>query len=216
MRFELIIFDWDGTLADSTGRIVDSMRVAGQRVGLPTVLDASIQNIIGLGLPEALKTVWPAITDEQLVAMRTEYARLFVDDSKVPMQLFPGAREMLHQLKDQGRQLAVATGKSRKGLDRLLNDLELVSAFNITRCADETRSKPDPLMLKEILSELAVPEDKTLMVGDTTYDLDMANALGIATVAMSHGAHDEPLLLSREPEALLHSIHELESWITHS
>lgn len=216
MRFELIIFDWDGTLADSTGRIVDSMRVAGQRVGMPAVPDSNIQNIIGLGLPEALKTVWPDITEEQLAAMRIEYARLFVDDSKVPMQLFPGTREMLSRLQHQGRQLAVATGKSRKGLDRLLNDLELVSTFNITRCADETRSKPDPLMLKEILSELGVSEDKALMVGDTTYDLDMANALGMATVAMSHGAHDEPRLLSREPEALLHSIEELESWITHS
>ena len=213
MSYELIIFDWDGTLADSTGRIVDSMQHAGRLTGLPVVTDAEVQNIIGLGLPEALQTLWPDITPEQLDAMREAYARNFVYDSQVKMTLFEGAEVLLETLQQQDRLLAVATGKSRRGLDRILDDLALRHRFAATRCADETRSKPDPLMLHQLLEELNVAADKAVMIGDTTYDLDMANAAGIDCVAMSHGAHDEDLLLSSNPKALLHSIAELQQWL---
>ncbi|WP_028292424.1 HAD family hydrolase [Oceanobacter kriegii] len=213
MSYELIIFDWDGTLADSTGRIVDSMQHAGRLTGLPAVTDAEVQNIIGLGLPEALQTLWPDITAEQLDAMREAYARNFVYDSQVKMTLFEGAEVLLETLQQHDRLLAVATGKSRRGLDRILDDLALRHRFAATRCADETRSKPDPLMLHQLLEELNVAADKAVMIGDTTYDLDMANAAGIDCVAMSHGAHDEDLLLSSNPKALLHSIAELQQWL---
>ncbi|MFK4752087.1 HAD-IA family hydrolase [Oceanobacter antarcticus] len=213
MGFDLIIFDWDGTLADSTGRIVDSMQRAGRIVGLPLVTDAQVQNIIGLGLPEAVETLWPAIDEEQMAAMKECYARHFVSDSPIPMGLFAGAETMLARLQERGVLLAVATGKSRRGLDRILDDLTLRHRFAATRCADESRSKPDPLMLQELLAQLRIPASRALMVGDTTYDLDMANAAGVAGVAMSHGAHDELALLGCRPLAMCHSIAELDVWI---
>ena len=213
MSYELIIFDWDGTLADSTGRIVDSMQKAGRLVGLPELSDAAVQNIIGLGLPEALLVLWPDITDEQMTMMREAYARNFVYDSQVQMSLFDGAEAMLKRLQKAGLLLAVATGKSRKGLDRLLHDLSLGHYFAATRCADETLSKPDPLMLNELLTQLSIPAGRALMVGDTTYDLDMARAAGVDSVAMGHGAHEDEVLLASGPKVLCHSITELENWI---
>lgn len=212
-KYRLVIFDWDGTLVDSTQRIVDSMRKAGQEVGLPAVPDSAIQNIIGLGLPEALRTVWPSIKDSQLETMRAVYARFFVAESHVAMGFFDGAESLLNSLLSEGRLLAVATGKSRKGLNRILQDLKVGHLFATTRCADETRSKPDPLMLNEILTELSVTPAETLMIGDTTYDLDMANTAGIDTVAMGHGAHDDSTLLACGPKAICHSIQELKNWI---
>lgn len=212
MKYDLIIFDWDGTLADSTGRIVDSMQRAANECGLPKVPDSAVQNIIGLGLPEAIKTVWPNVNVEQMEPMRNAYARYFVTDSLVAMQLFAGTESMLDRLKVK-RKIAVATGKSRKGLDRILHDLNLTSTFNITRCADETRSKPDPQMLHEILSELSVEASRALMVGDTSYDLDMAFAAGVDSIGMSHGAHAEDILWACGPQAICHSITELENWI---
>ncbi|MCA6062340.1 HAD-IA family hydrolase [Thalassolituus marinus] len=212
-KYRLIIFDWDGTLVDSTQRIVDSMSRAGSEVGLPVVPDAAIQNIIGLGLPEALKTVWPSISEQQLKAMHPVYARYFVSDSQIDMGFFIGTEDFLKDLLSKGYILSVATGKSRKGLDRMLHDLKVGHLFATTRCADETRSKPDPLMLNEILSELSIAPSEALMIGDTTYDLDMANAAGIDSVAMGHGAHDDNTLLACGPKAICHSIQELKNWI---
>jgi len=213
VKYELVIFDWDGTLADSTGRIVDSMRRAGAEVGLPVVPDADIQNIIGLGLPEAIKTVWPGVRADQMEPMRSAYARYFVYDSQIPMDLFDGAEALLDRLAVGARKVAVATGKSRKGLDRILHDLSLECAFNTTRCADETRSKPHPLMLTEILEELGVSVEGAVMVGDTTYDLEMAAAIGMDSIGMSHGAHDEARLRACGPQVICHSISELLDWI---
>jgi phosphoglycolate phosphatase len=213
MSYDLIVFDWDGTLADSTGRIVDSMQRAGRIIGLPPVTDAQVQNIIGLGLPEAITTLWPAIDEQNMAAMKECYARHFVSDSPVAMGLFAGAETMLARLQEQSILLAVATGKSRRGLDRILDDLTLRHRFAATRCADETCSKPDPLMLQEILAQLRIPASRALMVGDTTYDLDMANAAGMACVAMSHGAHDEVALSACRPLVMCHNIAGLDAWL---
>lgn len=218
MKYKLVIFDWDGTLVDSTGRIVDSMQQASAEVGLPVVPDSAVQNIIGLGLPEALQTVWPQINTTQLAQMTQVYARNFVYDSKVAMAFFDGVAELFADLKGAGRQLAVATGKSRKGLNRMFAELQIDGRpvgeqFCASRCADETRSKPDPLMLQELLDELNVPAESALMVGDTSFDLDMANALNMDSIAMSHGAHDNDVLRHCQPKALCHSITELNQWI---
>lgn len=213
MKYPLIIFDWDGTLADSTGRIVDSLHGAARLVGLPPVTDAEAQNIIGLGLPEALQTLWPDIDDVAMASMREAYARNFVYDSQVTMKLFDGAWAMLERLQIDGHRVAVATGKSRKGLDRILDDLSIRHLFATTRCADETRSKPDPLMLQEILAELNVSAEHALMIGDTTYDLEMAQAAGVASIGISHGAHDDARLLACKPLELCHSIADLEQWL---
>jgi|TARA_R110001583_G_scaffold47798_2_gene149697 phosphoglycolate phosphatase len=210
--YQVIIFDWDGTLVDSTGRIVDSMQRAARDIGLPEVPDSAVQNIIGLGLPEAIKTVWPDIQSDQLPPMSAAYAHYFVVDSQVGMDFFPEARDMLERLRSNHR-LAVATGKSRKGLDRMLDDMAIRHCFDITRCADETKSKPNPQMLVEILAELDLQPNQALMVGDTSYDLDMAKAIGMDSIGMSHGAHDESVLLACGPRAICHSIQELELWI---
>lgn len=213
-KFKLIVFDWDGTLVNSTSRIIDSMQCAAREHLLPAVSDAAVQNIIGLGLPEAIKVLWPSISDEQLKLMMPSYARFFVTDSSVAMKMFSGARELLDGLLQSNYLLAVATGKTRKGLDRMVRDLQLGHIFVATRCADETRSKPHPQMLNELLSQLSIAPHEALMVGDTTYDLEMANAAGVASIAMSHGAHDEQRLLACHPLALCHSMHELNEWIT--
>lgn len=218
MKYKLIIFDWDGTLVDSTGRIVDSMQRARAEIGLPIVPDSAVQNIIGLGLPEAIKTVWPNISAQQLEDMTQAYARNFVYDSNIAMNFFEGVATLLPQLRVDGRQLAVATGKSRKGLDRMLRDMQVHGRpvgeqFIASRCADEARSKPDPLMLQQLLQQLNMTPQAALMVGDTSFDLDMANAMGMDSVAMSHGAHDDEVLLARQPRALCHSITELQQWI---
>lgn len=218
LKYKLVIFDWDGTLVDSTGRIVDSMQQAAAEVGLEVVPDAAVQNIIGLGLPEALRTVWPAINDDQLETMTRVYARNFVYDSKVAMDFFTGVAGLFAQLRGDGRLLAVATGKSRRGLNRMLDELQIdgrpvAEQFVATRCADETRSKPHPQMLQELLQQLDLTAQQALMVGDTSYDLEMAAALGMDSVAMSHGAHDDAVLLACGPQALCHNIEELNQWI---
>lgn len=213
-RFKLVIFDWDGTLVNSTARIVDSMQSAGREHNMRPVPDSAVQHIIGLGLPEALKTVWPEITPEQLPVMTQSYARNFVTDSAVGMDFFPGVREFLEGLKISGYELAVATGKTRKGLDRMMKDLHVGHLFSATRCADETRSKPDPLMLHELLSELNVQAEDAVMIGDTAWDLNMANSAGVAGVGMSYGAHDEARLRECNPLTICHSIRDLNDWIS--
>lgn len=213
MKYQLIIFDWDGTLANSTDRIVDSMLNAAAECGLARLQQQAVQQIIGLGLPEALHRLWPDITVPQRQQMTTAYARYFVHDSLVPMGFYPGALEMLARLKSQGSKLAVATGKSRKGLDRLLSDNNLVSMFDITRCADETRSKPDPQMLREILQIMQCDVGQAVMIGDTTYDLDMARAIGMDAVGVSFGAHSVENLQKSSPAIIVHSIEQLATWL---
>lgn len=215
-QFKLIIFDWDGTLVNSTARIIDSMQQASNDNSMPKVSDAAVQNIIGLGLPEAIQTLWPAISLEQLEKMIPSYAHYFVSGSSVSMEMFEGARSVLGQLLLRNHVLAVATGKTRKGLNRMMHDLELEHLFAATRCADETRSKPHPQMLHELLATLGLSNTEALMVGDTTYDLEMANAAGVASVAMSYGAHDESRLMACQPRAICHSMHELYEWIVNN
>ncbi|MFY9179711.1 MAG: HAD-IA family hydrolase [Venatoribacter sp.] len=212
-RFKLVVFDWDGTLVDSTGRIVDSMQRASAYVGLPAVSDGDVQNIIGLGLPEAIQTLWPDISEHDLHKITPIYARYFVDDSPVGMGPFVGAIDLLENLLERGHLLAVATGKTRRGLDRMFRDLKLGHYFAASRCADETCSKPDPLMLNEVLNELSIDPADAVMIGDTTYDLMMAQAAGVASIAMSHGAHEQDRLLSCNPLTLCHSMRELNEWL---
>lgn len=212
MSYSLLIFDWDGTLADSTGRIIDSMQMAARRCQLPDVSDLDVKRIIGLGLPEALQTLWPKLSQHEMEQVRIQYAQAFVDDCKTPMGLYQGASKMLHTL-NQGYTLAVATGKSRKGLNRALEELPERALFSVTRCADETRSKPHPMMLEEILAQTNTPVEKALMIGDTSYDLDMAANIGMDSVGIGHGAHSEEELWACGPLTVCRSISELHIWI---
>ena len=209
--FDLIVFDWDGTLMDSEAHIITSMQLAFGDTGMGAVTDASVRNIIGLGMREAVTALLPGVGHESYEAIVDRYRyHFFADD---PCEPFDGAGEVLEDLYDQGYLLAVATGKGRRGMDRALKSSGFGKYFIESRCADETCSKPDPQMLNEIIEILEVSLDKTLMIGDTEYDLEMANAAGIASLGVDYGAHERDRLLECNPLDCLMSIRELPEWL---
>lgn len=212
-KYKAIIFDWDGTLVDSTARIVDAMQMATVENAMPVLTDHAIQQIIGLGLPEALKVLWPDITDVQSVQMQKCYVANFSHQSKISVGFFAQAHEIFEQLKQLGYVLAVATGKTRRGLDEMLDGMDVRDVFDITRCADETASKPDPKMLQEILNELNITHQQALMVGDTSFDLDMAKNINMDSIGMTHGAHESKILTASGAKALCHDLTDLLDWI---
>ena len=209
MAYQLVIFDWDGTVMDSTGRIIACMHQAGADLCLPVLEDDAVREIIGLGLPEALRTLYPGIGDRDLERMRERYAVHFVAAEASPSRLYPGARETLAALRRAGLRLAVATGKSRKGLDRVWASSGLGDSFDASRCADETHSKPHPAMVTELLTELRVAPDRALVVGDTSFDLQMARDAGVDRVAVSYGAHPVDRLMNFHPLAVIDALPQL-------
>lgn len=195
----LFIFDWDGTLCDSTGKIVRCMQLAARKVGLRELDDFEVLNIIGLGLPEAVSSLFPGLSAASLQALTSAYSDYFLADEHTPIGFFHGVEETLHHLRDEGYQLAIATGKSRRGLDRILASLKMQGFFHASRCADETRSKPDPAMLWELLTEFRRQSRDAVMVGDTEYDMEMARRADMPRVAVSYGAHTIERLRPYEP-----------------
>lgn len=208
----LFVFDWDGTLSDSAGRIVDCMQAAILERGLPALPAEAIRNIIGLGLPEALRELYPEVAEDELLELRQAYARHYVVADQEPCSLFPGALETLDAMAGRGWRLAVATGKSRRGLDRVLGNMGLAEVFDATRCADETRSKPHPQMLLELMQELGFSAERTVMIGDTEYDLAMARAAQVAPVAVSYGVHAEERLRRYDPVLCIDRLPALLEW----
>ena len=209
MAYQLVIFDWDGTVMDSTGRIIACMHQAGADLCLPVLEDDAVREIIGLGLPEALRTLYPGIGDRDPERMRERYAVHFVAAEASPSRLYPGARETLAALRTAGLRLAVATGKSRKGLDRVWASSGLGDSFDASRCADETHSKPHPAMVTELLTELGVAPERALVVGDTSFDLQMARDAGVDRVAVSYGAHPVDRLMNFHPLAVIDALPQL-------
>jgi len=209
MAYQLVIFDWDGTVMDSTGRIIACMHQAGADLCLPVLEDDAVREIIGLGLPEALRTLYPGIGDRDPERMRERYAVHFVAAEASPSRLYPGARETLAALRAAGLRLAVATGKSRKGLDRVWASSGLGDSFDASRCADETHSKPHPAMVTELLTELGVAPERALVVGDTSFDLQMARDAGVDRVAVSYGAHPVDRLMNFHPLAVIDALPQL-------
>jgi len=211
--YELLIFDWDGTLCDSIGRIVDSMRAAASLEGLGERSDEAIKGIIGLGLPEAIARLYPELVGSGRVeGFRQRYAESYMALDVRPSPLFPGVVECLESFRRRGLRMAVATGKSRRGLDRVLAGHGWLDYFEITRCADETASKPDPLMLDEILAHCGVSPEKALMIGDSSFDLDMARRAGIDSVAVGYGAQSLSELLAFAPRLAINEFSELRRW----
>ncbi len=208
-RPRLFVFDWDGTLIDSVSRIVLCLRLAARDVGLPLRSDAEYGDVIGLGLPQAIANLYPEVDTDAALAYRDRYAERFIEADSEPSGFFDGALETLHVLKADGHLLAVATGKSRRGLDRVMGRHGLSGFFDATRCADETASKPEPLMLQQIFAELGVSPGESLMVGDTEFDLDMAARAGARSVGVSYGVHSRERLLRHGPERIISSITEL-------
>ncbi|MBF1800504.1 HAD-IA family hydrolase [Alloalcanivorax profundimaris] len=209
MNYDLVIFDWDGTVMDSTARIVECMHSAGRDLDLPVLDDDTVRGIIGLGLPEAIRTLYPDIDAPMLGRMRDRYAFHFVAAEATPSRLYPHAEATLAALRDAGLRLAVATGKSRKGLDRVWGNAGLGHWFHASRCADESRSKPHPAMVEELLLELAVRPERALVVGDTSFDLEMARSAGVDRVGVSYGAHPVDRLMTFEPLAVIDALPQL-------
>lgn len=205
----LFIFDWDGTLSDSTAKIVGCMQEAAGNLSLPSLAPLDVQEIIGLGLPEAIRRLYPELSEADCRALGAEYRRCYVVADQTPSDFFPGVLETLDVLRASGNRLSVATGKSRKGLDRVLSQLELSDYFDATRCADETASKPDPLMLHELLSHFGCVAQDAVMVGDTEYDMAMADAAQVPRVAVSFGAHHIDRLRTYEPVLCLDAMPQI-------
>ncbi|MBL1266867.1 MAG: HAD-IA family hydrolase [Halomonas sp.] len=210
MQYELIIFDWDGTLMDSVPRIVSCMQAAALEAEWGALTAAEVEDIIGLGLPEAIAQLCPGILPAQAERLRERYAHHFVQADATPMAFFGGVEAHIARLRGHEQQrLAVATGKSRRGLDRIFAETGSGAWFHASRTADETRSKPHPQMLSELLVELAVPVERAVMVGDTEYDLEMARAVGMDRVGVSYGVHTPERLAMSEPKWIAHCVDEL-------
>jgi phosphoglycolate phosphatase len=210
---KLIVFDWDGTLMDSEARIVTCLQAAIRDTGLPGRSPNELRNIIGLGLREALQTLYPEADEAVWDALVRHYRHHFLELDATPSPLFEGVEALLQKLQAQGHFLAVATGKGRHGLDKVLQETGLKNYFNYTRCADEAHSKPHPQMLLDIMAWLGATPDVTLMIGDTEYDIEMAHNAEVAALAVSYGVHDQQRLLAAGPLDCVSSFPELDTWL---
>ncbi len=208
------MFDWDGTLMDSEAQIVSCLHGAINDLGLAPMTDDTVKNVIGLGLREAIDMLVPGRDEPFRQAFVEAYRKYWFGHEG--SSLFAGAREVLDTLREQNYLLGVATGKARRGLDRVLEQTGLTSYFDATRCADETPSKPHPQMLLELMNELGVEGQYTLMVGDTEYDMEMATNAGAGKVAVRSGVHSEERLQRHAPLACLEGVTEMPDWMSRS
>ncbi|MFV0453681.1 MAG: HAD-IA family hydrolase [Pseudomonas sp.] len=212
--YEVLIFDWDGTLVDSIGRIVESVGMAADVCGLPRRDEARVRGIIGLAMPEAIASLYPEVADPKAVEVfRRAYGEHYLALETEPAALYPGVAQTLQALRERGHVLAVATGKGRIGLDRALAAQGWEDFFDITRCADEAASKPDPLMIHEVLAHCSVRPERALMVGDSIFDLQMANRAGLDSVAVTYGAQPVEMLLACSPRLVVNKFSEIGDWL---
>ena len=209
----LIVFDWDGTLMDSAAKIVGSMRAAGNDLGLAPLDDMALRNVIGLGLKEAIEMLYPGAGLDTRRAFADRYRHHFLAEDGEASTFFGGALELLRGLHRRGLLLGVATGKGRRGLNRVFAEQNCGGLFHATRCADEAFSKPHPQMLLEIMEELGALPEETLMIGDTEYDLQMANNAGVSAIGVSYGVHERERLLRHRPLACVDSVGDLSLWL---
>lgn len=209
MDVSFVIFDWDGTLSDSKTKIVTCLRSTLAALEVPAGDDEQLASVIGLSLDDVGRALIPAADKAMVEAFTAQYREQWFASGPPPSELFPGVRETLAALRKRGLPLAVATGKNRAGLDRELAENNIEGHFVATRTADETRSKPDPQMLHELLSETGIAPDRTVVVGDSHWDLQMANAAGVRAIAVSYGAQPIERLLEHSPWARIDNITEL-------
>lgn len=209
-RFELLVFDWDGTLADSTGAIVACLQQSCADLGLPVPTAERARHIIGLGLDDALAYIVPDLQRSEYAKLADRYRTHFIRQST---GLYPGTEAMLQALRNCGFRMAIATGKSRRGLERALSELGLTDYFSAWRCADQCTPKPAPDMLTELMEEFEVEAGRMLMIGDTTHDLQMTGNAMVAALAVSHGAHSREALEAMRPLACVGDTEELSQWL---
>ncbi len=211
-RYDLIVFDWDGTLFDSTALIVRAIQAACRDLGAPVPSDQQAAHVIGLGLQDALQRAVPDLPAERYPELGQRYRQHYFA-RQAQVTLFAGVPELLTRLRERNHWLAVATGKSRQGLDEALRLSGLDRVFDATRTADETRSKPHPQMLQELMREFGADPERTLMIGDTTHDLQLAANAGTDAVAVAYGAHPPEQLGDLRPLTIAHSVLELQDWL---
>jgi len=211
-RYPLIVFDWDGTLFDSASGIVECIQQAARELGLDVPDRERASHVIGLGLHDSLRHAMPDLPESGYMAFAEAYRRNFVE-REPRMGLFDGVPELLVELEAAGYRLAVATGKTRRGLDRAFQFTGLGPHFAASRCADETASKPSPLMLHELMRELSMEPAQVLMIGDTSHDVGMARNAGVDAVAVTYGAHPAESLQALEPRACVDTVGELREWL---
>ena len=212
LNFDLIAFDWDGTLFDSTQIIVRSIQLAVADVGGTVPTNEAASYVIGLGMMEALAHAAPDVPQARYPELGKRYRHHYAVHQN-DITLFEGVVPLLLKLKERGHLLTVATGKSRRGLDEALQAVELKGCFDSSRTADETAGKPHPRMLHELMSEFGVKPERTLMIGDTTHDLQMALNAGCASVGVSYGAHEPSAFEPLKPRVVAHSVQELQRWL---
>lgn len=210
---KLIIFDWDGTLSDSVTRITQCIQLAADEHQLPRPSFDQAKEIIGLGLREAVRHLFPSADVAMVERFSASYSAYYRQQDSSPCAFFPGVLTSLQRLRDAGHLLAVATGKSRAGLNRALQATDLIDFFHSSRCADETRSKPHPLMLEELLAETRMAPQNAVMVGDTEFDMQMAVNAGMPRIAVSYGAHDSARLLAYDPIICLNDFSKIAKYI---
>ncbi len=213
LNFDLIAFDWDGTLFDSTQIIVRCIQAAVRDVGGTVPTDEAAGYVIGLGLMQALAHAAPDVPESKYPELGARYRHHYIDHQN-DLSLFDGVLPLLAALRARGHLLTVATGKSRHGLDEALQAVELKGQFDGSRTADETAGKPHPRMLHELMDEFGVSPERTLMIGDTTHDLQMAFNAGCASVGVSYGAHESAAFGALQPRFVAHSVQDLHDWLT--
>jgi phosphoglycolate phosphatase len=212
LKYRLLVFDWDGTIIDSAATIAECIREASRELGLEVPERGRARHVIGLGLHDAMRIAVPQLPAQRYPEFVACYRRHFLAREDA-MQLFDGMRELLEDLSKK-HLLAVATGKSRRGLDRALDSSQLRPYFAASRCADETNPKPHPAMLLEIMEELQTNAKSALMVGDTSHDLEMARAAGVDALAVTYGAHPEDGLRACQPLGCFSSVKDLQAWLS--
>jgi len=208
-KYKLLIFDWDGTIIDSQAHIVYCMREGIKDAGFEPPDDDAIGHIIGLSLERAAEILLPQCTAEEVAHIALQYRQHFFATGAESSDFYEGAEAVLQHCFDAGYYMAVATGKSRRGLDSVLKAFDLERLFHITRCADETASKPHPMMLEEILTDLDLMPDDALMIGDTTYDMNMAHNAKMDSMAVTYGVHSKDELETTNPNYYLNDIKHL-------
>ncbi|WP_203300434.1 HAD family hydrolase [Marinobacter sediminum] len=209
MKVKVVIFDWDGTLVDSVEHIAESLHQAATELGYPQLEREAYRDIIGLGMIEALEKLYPGISREEMNTIREGYGRYFFSKVTTPQNVFAGMADVVADIRGAGLGCSVATGKSRRGLDIALDSSGLGSHFDTTRCADETRSKPDPTMLEEIVRFYGIDPSDAVMIGDTRYDLDMAQRIGMPSIGVEWGVHKRDVLGDYSPHAIVDTVPDL-------
>ncbi len=211
--YQLLVFDWDGTLADSLEQIVAAMQQAVDSMSLKRRSAEAIRNLVGLGLAETAVRLYPELDKQEIDKLIQRYRESYIALSAAPLRLFPGAAELIEALHQRDYRLALATGKSRVGLERALRESGIGHLFHSSRCADETFSKPHPQMLQELMDALGIDRRAALMIGDSEYDLQMANNAGVSSIAVNYGAQSAQHLLKFKPLLCLDRLSELLPWL---